>query len=92
MHVFDKAGTPLTSDEFSGGWRSFVTGVSIAENDLLHQDTLIVDAHYWVGEHRSHQYYVLVGDRMVSAYFDRDGELRRGDYLLANGSIARSIP
>src|ERR1044071_4181549 len=39
MHVFDKAGTTLTSDEFSGDWRSFVTGVSIAENDLLHQDT-----------------------------------------------------
>jgi hypothetical protein len=92
MHVFDNAGTTLTSDEFSGGWRSFVTGVSVAKDNLLHQDTLIVDAHYWVGEHTSRQYYVLDGDRMVSAYFARDGVLKRGDYLLANGSIAPSIP
>ncbi len=92
MHVFDNAGTTLTSDEFSGGWRSFITGVSVAKNDLLHQDALNVDAPYWVGEHTSHQVYVLVGDRIVPAYFDCDGELRRGDYLLANGSIAPSIP
>src|SRR6185369_14161124 len=31
MHVFDSAGASLSSDEFSGGWRTYVKGVSIAK-------------------------------------------------------------
>jgi len=92
IHVFDNFGRLLTGDEFSGGWRTFVTAVSVAKNDLLRQDALIVDGRYWTGKHTSRQYYVLVNDRMVPAYFDHDGKLQRADYLFGNSSIAPSIP
>ncbi len=91
VHVFDLAGAQLTSDEFSGGWRTYVTGVSVVSNDLLHQDALTIDGEYWIGGHPSHQYYVLVGDRIVPAYFERDGEFKRDEYLLANAAVAPSI-
>jgi len=91
VHVFDLGGNLLTSDEFSGGWRTYVTGVSVVKNDLLHQDALVVDGEYWIGGHASHQFYVLVSDRIVPAYFERDGALKRDEYLLANASIAPSI-
>ena len=90
-YVFDSTGKLLTRDEFSGGWRTHVTGVHVASNILLHQDALVVDGKYWTGAHSTHHYYVLVGDRVVPAYFDRDGELKRDEYLWTNASIAPSI-
>jgi hypothetical protein len=92
MHVFDAAGRLLSGDEFSGGWRTFLSGINVYTNPLLQQDALVVSGEYWWGEHRSHQYYVLVGNRVVPAYFERDGEFKRDDYLKANMSIAPSIP
>ena len=91
MHVFDNADRLLTSDEFSGGWRTHVTRVHVAKNALLSQDALVVDGEFWIGGIGSHHYYVLVGDRMVPAYLERDGKLKRDEYLFANPSIAPSI-
>lgn len=92
VYVFDTDGKLLSDDEFSGGWRTCVTGMSVERNPLLQQDALIVNGQYWVGDHTSHQHYVVVGDRIVPAYGERDGELKRYEYLKANVSIAPSIP
>jgi hypothetical protein len=90
-HVFDSDGKLLTSDEFSGGWRTSVTDVHVARNSLLRQDALVLDGEYHYGPHPSHRYYVLVGDRVVLAYSERNGELKREEYLFANASVAPSI-
>ena len=90
-HVFDSDGKLLASDEFSGGWRTSVTDVHVARNALLHQDALVLDGEYHYGPHPAHRYYVLVGDRIVPAYFERNGELKRDEYLWTNASIAPSI-
>jgi len=90
-HVFDSDGKLLASDEFSGGWRTSVMDVHVAKNALLHQDALVIDGEYRYGPHPSHRYYVLVGDRIVPAYFERNGELKRDEYLFANANVAPSI-
>ena len=90
IHVFDAAGKQLTSNEFSGGWRTRVTDVRISDNALIRQETLVVDGEHWIGGHLSHQYYVLVSDQIVPAYLEWDGEIKRQEYLLQNGSIAPS--
>jgi len=90
-HVFDSDGKLLTSDEFSGGWRTSVTDIHVAQNALLKQDAMVIDGEYRYGPHPSHHYYVLVSDRMVPAYFERNGELKRDEYLFANASVAPSI-
>jgi hypothetical protein len=92
MYVFDSTGKLLTADEFSGGWRTHVAGMNVERNPLLQQDALVVKGQFWVGDHTSHQYYVLVGDRIVPAYLERDGQLKRNEYLEADISIAPSIP
>jgi hypothetical protein len=92
MYVFDAIGRLLTAEEFSGGWRTHVAGMNVERNPLLQQDALVVKGQFWVGDHRSYQYYVIVGDRIVPAYFEQDGELKRNEYLQANISIAPSIP
>ena len=91
MHVFDDAANLLTSDEFSGGWRTSVTDIHVSKNALLNQDALVLDGKYHYGPHPSHRYYVLVGDRPVLAYVERNGELQRDEYLWRNSSIAPSI-
>jgi hypothetical protein len=68
-----------------------VTDVHVARNALLRQDALVLDGEYHYGPHPSHRYYVLVGDRMVPAYFERNGELKRDEYLWTNSSIAPLI-
>jgi hypothetical protein len=90
-HVFDSDGKLLAGDEFSGGYRTSVTDVHIARNALLRQDALVLDGEYHYGPHPSHRYYVLVGDRIVPAYFERYGELKRDEYLFANATVAPSI-
>jgi len=92
MYVFDNSGRLLTNDEYSGGWRAYVTAISVSRNDLLNQDALVVDSQYERDGPMSHNYFVVDRDQIVPAYFDHEGKLEREKYLQNNLSIAPSIP
>jgi hypothetical protein len=89
-YVFDGYGKLLTNTEFSGGWRADVARVDVSKDELLNQDALAIDSHYWGGPSEQ-QYFVLDHDSIVPAYTRTEGKLTRERYLQTNLTIAPSI-
>lgn len=93
VHIFDTTGYLLSGEEFSAGWRLALTDVNIDKIYItgVKQDALVADGEGCFGGHPSHQYYVVVGNRITLIYFEEDGLMERNDYQDWNLTIGPLI-
>jgi hypothetical protein len=87
IHVFDTNGHSLSQSDFSAGWRTVLTVMHIRKNFFFNRDTLVVYGQYCLGGSPSTQHYVLVGNSIILAYLETNGEFHRNDYTDANSRI-----
>ena len=87
IHVFDQAGHLLSHIDFSGGWRTVLTAMTIRKYVSFNHDVLQVYGDYCFGGSPSAQYYVLVGDSIVLAYLEDKGKFQRNNYSSSNLTV-----
>jgi hypothetical protein len=87
IHIFDMAGTLLSATDFGTGWRTRLTRMNIAQIPKLNQQGFVVNGEYCFGGHPSRQYYVVVGDRIMLAHAETDGQLEINDYIDSDMTI-----
>jgi hypothetical protein len=87
VHLFDTAGRLLSRTDFSAGWRTILTTMSIQRNYFFKRDTLVVYGEYIFGGSPSQQHYVLVGSSLILSYLETDGKFDRNDYQNTNLTI-----
>jgi hypothetical protein len=92
VHVFDTYGQLLSGAEFSAGYRTILTGMSIRKISTFEHDALIVHGEYCLGGHPSHQYYVLVGTQLILAYLEMDRRFDQNDYLNTHMTVGPKMP
>lgn len=77
----------LSHTDFSAGWRTVLTTISIENNSFFNRETLVVYGEYVFGGSPSQQHYVLVGNSLVLAFLETDGKFDRNDYQNTNLTI-----
>jgi hypothetical protein len=87
VHLFDTAGRLLSRADFSAGWRTVLTTMSIQKNYYFDRDTLVVYGEYVFGGSPSQQHYVLVGNSLILAYLETNGKFDRNNYQDTNLTV-----
>jgi len=85
--LFDTAGRLLSRTDFSAGWRTILTTMSIENNHFFNRETLVVYGEYVFGGSPSKQHYVLVGNSLILAYSEINGKFERNNYQNANMTV-----
>lgn len=91
VHIFDLDGKLLSGADFAAGWRTILTDMQVMTVAEIGRAALVVSGQYCFGGHPSHQYYALVGERLVLFHLERDDQLERNNYRHSNGVIGPSI-
>ena len=105
VHIFDAAGNLLSWEDFAAGWRTVLTSVNIRKITypimesptqirlpLVEQDALVADGEYCFGGSPSHQYYVVIGNRISLLYLEAKSQMDRNDYQNRNLTIGPLMP
>lgn len=92
IHVFNSDGTLLSGRNFSAGWRTVLTGITVRTNHVLNRELLVVNGEYCLGGSPSSQYYTLVDDKIMLTYLETVGGFDPNVYVTSHETIGTLTP
>lgn len=80
VHIFDTGGRVLSRTQFKTGNRMHINSIQIRKNYSLNSEALVVDCEFWIGDHHSHEFHVVVGDELRPVYRGEGFRVDRFNY------------